>query len=188
MPDGVVLLDGENTILWANDRYRTWADQHDVIGENFYQSLNSPEILGPDYCPFHTALASRKPSSSTLRAGENHYFQVHAAPVQDADANRNVSSYVLALDAAGTLRVTGSERFRGSANANERREERRDDRGDRRDDRGEARDTRQEGREAAREAKEECKKTEGKSNRECRQEKRDAKDDARDAARDIKRN
>jgi PAS domain S-box-containing protein len=85
MPDGVVLLDAENTVLWANDRFRLWAGHRDVIGENFYQSLNSPEILGPDYCPFHTALASRKPSSSTLRAGENHYYQVHAAPVRDAD-------------------------------------------------------------------------------------------------------
>jgi PAS domain S-box-containing protein len=85
MPDGVVLLDGENTILWANERFKTWAGERDVIGDNFYQSLNSPEILGPDYCPFHTALASRKPSGSTLRAGENHYYTVHAAPVQDAD-------------------------------------------------------------------------------------------------------
>src|SRR5690606_13044348 len=74
------------TILWANDRFRRWAGHEEVMGENFYQSLNSPEILGPDYCPFHTALAIRKPSSSTLRSGENHYFQVHAAPVQDGDA------------------------------------------------------------------------------------------------------
>ncbi|HTN77990.1 MAG TPA: response regulator [Pirellulaceae bacterium] len=81
MPDGVVLLDAENTILWANDRFEKWAGKPEVRGHNFYQSLNSPEILGPDYCPFHTALASRKASSSTLRSGENHYFQVHAAPV-----------------------------------------------------------------------------------------------------------
>lgn len=86
MPDGVVLIDAENTVLWANERFRIWAgNRPDVIGENFYQSLNSPEILGPDYCPFHTALASRKASSSTLRSGENHYYQVHAAPVHDGD-------------------------------------------------------------------------------------------------------
>ncbi len=86
MPDGVVLLDAENTVLWANDRFRSWAGKQDVIGENFYQALSSPENLGPDYCPFHTALASRKPSGSTLRSGENHYFQVHAAPVHEDDA------------------------------------------------------------------------------------------------------
>ena len=46
--------------------------------------LGSPEILGPDFCPFHTALATGQPSSSTLRSGDNRYFQVHAAPVFEA--------------------------------------------------------------------------------------------------------
>lgn len=86
MPDGVVLLDSENAIKWANARFRQWAGREEVIGENFYQALDSPEILGPDYCPFHTALASRKASTSTLRSGENTYYQVHAVPVQESDA------------------------------------------------------------------------------------------------------
>ncbi len=54
-----------------------------VIGSNFYTVLGSPEILGPDFCPFHTALATGQPSNSTLRSGDNRYFQVHAAPVFD---------------------------------------------------------------------------------------------------------
>jgi hypothetical protein len=41
--------------------------------------------VGPDYCPFHTALATGEPSSSTLRSGENHFFQVHAAPVDEGE-------------------------------------------------------------------------------------------------------
>lgn len=129
MPDGVVLLDGDNNVLWANERLREWtrhcaqmtkqaaiqadvahgnsappsdaatslADDSNVatavaepetniIGQNFYLALNSPEILGPDFCPFHTALATGKPSSSTLRCGENKYYHVHAAPVSDDDA------------------------------------------------------------------------------------------------------
>ncbi len=48
---------------------------------NFYAALNSPEILGPDFCPFHSALATGKDSSSTLRSADNRYFHVHAAPV-----------------------------------------------------------------------------------------------------------
>ncbi len=87
MPDGVVLIDSENTIQWANDRFCKWAGQDEVIGENFYQSLHSPEILGPDYSPFHNALSNRKPSTSTLRSGENHYFQLHAAPVQEMESS-----------------------------------------------------------------------------------------------------
>lgn len=80
-PDGVALLDSNSTIAWANDRLRQWADQSEVIGENFYAILGSPEILGPDFCPFHTALATGLSSNSTLRCGENQYLHIHATPV-----------------------------------------------------------------------------------------------------------
>jgi CheY-like chemotaxis protein len=83
MPDGVVLLDNDNTIRWANQRMRQWCSTPDVTGANFYAALRSPEILGPDFCPFHTARATCQATSSTLRAGENHYFQVHAAPISE---------------------------------------------------------------------------------------------------------
>ena len=84
MPDGIVLLDADNTIIWGNGRLREWTDRDSVVGENFYAVLNSPEILGPDFCPFHTALTTGNASSSTLRSGENRYFHVHAAPVSEA--------------------------------------------------------------------------------------------------------
>ena len=85
MPDGIVLLDAENTIIWGNGRLREWTGHDTVVGENFYSVLNSPEILGPDFCPFHTALTTGKASSSTLRSGDNRYFHVHAAPVSEGD-------------------------------------------------------------------------------------------------------
>lgn len=83
MPDGVALLDSDNTILWGNTQMCRWGNCESVVGANFYAALNSPEILGPDYCPFHTALVTGKPSTSTLRSADNHFFQVHAAPVAE---------------------------------------------------------------------------------------------------------
>jgi CheY-like chemotaxis protein len=85
MPDGVVLLDSDNTIIWGNGRLREWCSRETVIGENFYAVLGSPEILGPDFCPFHTALATGRGSSSTLRSSDNHFYRVHAAPLVEAD-------------------------------------------------------------------------------------------------------
>jgi CheY-like chemotaxis protein/PAS domain-containing protein len=84
MPDGVVLLDTDNTIIWSNTRLCEWCDCETVVGANFYSVLGSPEILGPDFCPFHTALATGQATSSTLRSGENRYYHVHAAPVREA--------------------------------------------------------------------------------------------------------
>jgi CheY-like chemotaxis protein/PAS domain-containing protein len=81
MPDGVALIDAHNTIMWANDRLQRWAGRYNIVGDNFYVALGSPEILGPDYCPFHTALATGQASGSTLKAADNRFFHVHAAPV-----------------------------------------------------------------------------------------------------------
>jgi two-component system, sensor histidine kinase SagS len=83
MPDGVVLLDSDNSILWSNGRLIEWSQCDGVVGGNFYTVLGSPEILGPDFCPFHTALATGQATSSTLRSGENRYYHVHAAPVRE---------------------------------------------------------------------------------------------------------
>ena len=85
MPDGVVLLDSENKIVWHNECMRQWCQDEELVGKNFYSVLSSPEILGPDFCPFHTAMSSECASSSTLRTGENVYFQIHAAPVYQND-------------------------------------------------------------------------------------------------------
>lgn len=85
MADGVALLDSENTVVWGNGRLREWSAREQVVGSNFYTVLGSPEILGPDFCPFHTALATGAASSSTLRSEDNRYFQVHAAPVREVN-------------------------------------------------------------------------------------------------------
>jgi len=79
--------------------------------------LNSPEILGPDFCPFHTALTTGKASSSTLRSGENRYFQVHAAPVCEDDKPpehlivtvRDVTKEVLQQQKLAAIHQAGQE-------------------------------------------------------------------------------
>lgn len=85
MPDAVVMLDAETTILWANKTFRDWAVKDPIVGESFYSSLGSPEILGPDFCPFSTVLATRKVSSTMLRVEDSRYLQVHTAPVLGDD-------------------------------------------------------------------------------------------------------
>jgi GAF domain-containing protein/CheY-like chemotaxis protein len=91
MPDGVALLDPDIRVLWANRRLAQWSDREDqsLAGINFYELLSNPEIMGPDFCPFHTALATGEEGSSTLHAGGK-YFQVHAAPIVQADHTRQL--------------------------------------------------------------------------------------------------
>lgn len=92
MPEGVALLDGDVRVLWANRRLLEWAQLPDgsPVGINFYELLANPEIMGPDFCPFHTALATGEQSNSTLVSEENRYYQVHAAPIVHPDHSRQL--------------------------------------------------------------------------------------------------
>jgi CheY-like chemotaxis protein/GAF domain-containing protein len=117
MPDAVVLLDNDNTILWGNGRLREWTGRDDVVGANFYNVMGTPEILGPDFCPFHTALATSRPSGSTLRCFQNRYMRVHAAPVIDSEGSpknlvvtiRDVTAEVLQQQKLSAIHQAGIE-------------------------------------------------------------------------------
>ena len=85
LPCAVALLESDNTIIWDNGRLREWSGRDSVVGVSFYAVLGNPEILGPDFCPFHTALATGLGASSTLRLQDNRYFQVQAAPVRELE-------------------------------------------------------------------------------------------------------
>ncbi len=92
MPEGVALLDEHVQVLWANRRLLHWAGRGEelAVGMSFYDLLSNPEIMGPDYCPFHTALATGDESNSTLHSVDNRYFQVHAAPIVYPDETRHL--------------------------------------------------------------------------------------------------
>jgi CheY-like chemotaxis protein len=117
MPDGVVLLNEDNTILWGNGRLRDWSGRQQVIGANFYDVMGTPEILGPDFCPFQTALATGRPSSSTLRCFQNRYMRIHAAPVIDSGGDtqhlvvtiREVTEEVLQQQKLSAIHQAGVE-------------------------------------------------------------------------------
>lgn len=82
LPDGLVILDPTLKILWTNDQLSELVKSEEPLaGKNFYQAFGTPEILGPDFCPFNTALGSGQAAKSVLRVDEKVYFEVHAKPV-----------------------------------------------------------------------------------------------------------
>jgi two-component system, sensor histidine kinase SagS len=86
IPDAVVLVDINLTILWSNHQLSELTKSaENLVGKDFYDAFGTPEILGPDFCPFHTALGSGESARSTLRVGEKAYFEVHAKPVFSDD-------------------------------------------------------------------------------------------------------
>jgi CheY-like chemotaxis protein len=79
--DGVALVHPDLRITWANSAFEKWCGGP-VKGRTFYEALGSPNLLGPDYCPFHTALAG-KPVTTRLHCRDNLYLELSVTPVCD---------------------------------------------------------------------------------------------------------
>jgi len=96
--EGVAIVQPDLRILWANATFDKWcasdaaspsltandAKGHGepTKGKPFYEALGSPQILGPDYCPFHTALAGRS-VTTRLHRHDGQYLELRIAPVGD---------------------------------------------------------------------------------------------------------
>ncbi|HJT78339.1 MAG TPA: GAF domain-containing protein, partial [Gemmataceae bacterium] len=79
--EGVAVIDAELRVTWANPTFEAWCGGP-AAGRQFYEALGSPEILGPDYCPFHTALAGR-PAGTRLHCRNNRYLDLRITPIQE---------------------------------------------------------------------------------------------------------
>lgn len=82
--DGVAVVDSELRLLWCNPQFRQFIEPDvEPIGAKFYRLLGSPEVLGPDPCPFTSATASRDSATTVLRIGANRYLRVTVTPAYD---------------------------------------------------------------------------------------------------------
>ena len=80
--EGVALIDLQLRITWANLMFEAWCDGP-VRGLGFYEALGSPQILGPDYSPFHTALGDGRAVFTRLHTRQNRYLELLVTPIRD---------------------------------------------------------------------------------------------------------
>ena len=93
--DGVAVVDPDLRITWANPQLHSLIDPDlEIIGCKFYRALGNPEVLGPDPCPFTSAVAAKAPASTALRIGANRYLRVTVTPVFDVS---NCLTHLIAL-------------------------------------------------------------------------------------------
>ncbi len=94
--DGVAVVDPDLRIIWANPEFHSLTDSAVTpVGAPFYQALGqSSEILGPDPCPFTTAVASKAPATTAMKIAGNRYLRVTVTPVFDAS---NRLTHLIAL-------------------------------------------------------------------------------------------
>lgn len=79
LPDGVAVVTPDLRITWANTTFEKWCGGQPV-GKPFYEALGSPALLGPEYCPFHSAMAG-KSILTRLLCRENRFLELHVTPI-----------------------------------------------------------------------------------------------------------
>lgn len=84
LASGLVLLNTSREVLWQNTKFQELSgNTQELVGKSFYECFKTAEILGPDFCPLNTALATNETARSTLRVGDKVYFEVEATPIFD---------------------------------------------------------------------------------------------------------
>jgi CheY-like chemotaxis protein len=114
LEEGVAVVTPDLRIIWANRTFEKWCGEG-TRGRGFYEALGSPEILGPDYCPFHTALAGRNVSTRLHR--KDQYLELRVTPICDSSGKvtqlisqcRNVTSEVQQQQKLDALHQAGQE-------------------------------------------------------------------------------
>jgi CheY-like chemotaxis protein/PAS domain-containing protein len=81
LPQGVAVIDPEFRIQWCNERLSALTGRKELVGVNFLESFGAPEIVGPDFLPFHSNNSIDDTCTTTLRVGEKTFFEVVGAPV-----------------------------------------------------------------------------------------------------------
>jgi len=93
--DGVAVVDPDLRIIWANPEFHLLMDSSSPsVGSQFYQAIGQAEILGPDPCPFTSAVAAKAPSSTAIKIAGGRYLRLTVTPVFDA---ANTLTHLIAL-------------------------------------------------------------------------------------------
>jgi CheY-like chemotaxis protein len=115
LADGVAVVGPDLRLIWANPAFAACCGGP-ARGRAFYEALGTPEILGPDYSPFHTALAGRI-ATTRLHCHNDRYLELQVTPMADPGAaasqlivlTRDVTAEVLQQQKLDALHKAGAE-------------------------------------------------------------------------------
>lgn len=81
-PEGLAVLDTDLQILWKNARFEslTKPGTTSLADSQFYEAFGMPEIVGPEFSPFHAALGTRQMSYTRLHV-DNKFLSLRVTPV-----------------------------------------------------------------------------------------------------------
>jgi CheY-like chemotaxis protein len=85
LPDGIVILDADCRVQWANDRFRTWCDRAASATReadspcDFFAVLDAAEVVTGEVEAFRAAVGTGRPGRLLVRTGGNRYFDAQSS-------------------------------------------------------------------------------------------------------------
>lgn len=117
LPDGVALVNLDRKIRWSNPAFDAWCDEP-AVGKDFYEALGTPQVVGPEMCPFRTALAAPKGHTITTRllCRCSRHLELQVTPINDPDGEpllvavgRDITAVILQQQKLEALYKAGRE-------------------------------------------------------------------------------
>ncbi len=93
LPDGVAVVDSDLNVQLANPAFEAWCGGA-AVGRNFYEALGaSPNVVGPEFCPFRAALdesasrrTDRRREKSRLNCRDGRIIDLLITPISEPDS------------------------------------------------------------------------------------------------------
>lgn len=81
-PEGLAILDTDLRILWENSRFSQMIKPgtKSLADQQFYEAFGMPEIVGPEFSPFHAALGTRQMAYTRLHVDKK-FLSLRVTPV-----------------------------------------------------------------------------------------------------------
>lgn len=104
-PEGLAILDTDLQVLWKNSKFEnlTTAGTHSLADQKFYEAFGMPEILGPDFAPFHTALATQQMAYTRLQVGSDTHLSLRVTPIFLRKSDLPKLLVVMVRDISGSI-------------------------------------------------------------------------------------
>lgn len=110
LPGGYALVDLDEQIIWSNTSLKRIAGIDSIEAKKFFDVLGSPKILGPDFMPFNTAMATGETVRTTIQVGDKAYYELQVTPVFEQSPDCPTSLIAIIRDM--TAEITEREQLR----------------------------------------------------------------------------
>ncbi len=82
LPDGYVLLDANERVVWCNESLRRLAGRNGGgEGLPFFDLFDNAQLQGPDFTPINTALATNQPTHGLMQVAGSRWLDLQITPV-----------------------------------------------------------------------------------------------------------